>query len=300
MSMLLITGTYRITGDSPDGDTVRFYPDDAAFWCDVPGMHKVKRNEYGGVSIRLDGIDALETHYPGVGDFVHQPLGLGAHAARNELLTWLGFTEVVRDDKEEERVRSSKPGAVPGYILTSGADVYNRCIALVGRGDAPKIDTDPDPARSGTHLNVTVDMLRATANHHLLSLGLAYPTFYKNLPPDLRTDMTATAQQARKDKAPDSVWLNDKTTSGAKIENLESLTDDLVMLPKLFRHLVDYVRVFGPDLGGVPAFLAGSADEYTLPEDRKKRIFGLQHVVQVTDGTLRMTRPIEDLIFAEK
>ncbi|MFJ9610774.1 nuclease [Kitasatospora sp. NPDC101176] len=298
MSMLLITGSYRIVGDRPDGDTVHFVPYDPAFWCDLPGLHRVKRDDNGGVSIRLDGIDALETHYQGVGDFVHQPLGLGAHAARDELLSWLGFSQVVQDD--DEKVTSSTPAAAPGYLLTGGADLFGRCVALLGRGDAPKVGAAAKPARSGSHLDVTVDMLHATANHHLLSLGLVYPTFYANLPEDLRADLTTTAQQARAAKAPHSVWLNDVTTTGAKIENLDSITEDLVLLPKLFRRLADYVRVFGPGLGGLSAFLAGGGDEFTLPEDRKKRVIGLEHVVEVTDGTLRMTRPIEDLVFSEK
>ncbi|GAA4983853.1 hypothetical protein [Kitasatospora paranensis] len=114
--------------------------------------------------------------------------------------------------------------------------------------------------------------------------------------------MTATAQQARTAKTPNSVWLNDVTTTGAKIENLDSITEDLVILPKLFRRLADYVRVFGPDLIGLPAFLAGGGDEFWFTDDpRRKHVIGLQHVVEVTNGsTLRMTRPIEDLVFFEK
>ncbi|MEU8926476.1 nuclease [Kitasatospora sp. NPDC048545] len=300
MSMMLITGSYQVLHDRPDGDTVHFLPQDPGYWCDVPGRNRVDRDEHGGASLRLDAIDALETHYQGVGpDFAHQPLGLGAHAARDELLTWLGFTEVVQDD--QEKVTASTPAAVPGYILTGGADVFHRCVALVGRGAPPNVGDPPKPARSGFRLDVTPDLLHQTVNHHLLSLGLVYPTFYQGLPDALRADLTATAQQARTARAPGSVWLHDVTTTGAKIENLESITEDLVMLPKLFRRLVDYVRLFGPGLGCLPAFLAGGTDEFTLPERPKPPTVGLQHVVEVTDGsTVRMTRPVEDLLFAEK
>ncbi|MFF7995803.1 nuclease [Kitasatospora xanthocidica] len=300
MSMVLITGSYQVFHDRPDGDTVHFLPQDPGFWGDVPGPNPVKRDENGGASLRLDSIDALETHYKGVGpDFAHQPLKLGAHAARDELLKWLGFTRVVQDD--EEKVVVSAPDSVPGYILTGGADPFHRCVALVGRGAPPDVGDPPAPARSGFHLDVTLGMLRATANHHLLSLGLVYPTFYESLPDKLRADLTATAKQARAARAPGSVWQHDVTTSGAKIENLGSLTDDLVMLPKLFRRLVDYVRLFGPDLGCLNAFLAGGAEEFTVPELRKPPTVGLQNVVEVIgDNTVRMTRPVEDLLFTEK
>ncbi|RKT12304.1 hypothetical protein BX285_6274 [Streptomyces sp. 1114.5] len=299
MSMVLITGSYQVLHDRPDGDTVHFLPQDPGFWFELPGRNRVKRDENGGASLRLDAIDALETHYQGVGpDFAHQPLGLGAHAARDELLRWLGFTDVVQDDTE--KVTSSTPASVPGYILSGGADVFQRCVALVGRGTAPSVGTPPKPAKSGFRLDVTVDMLHETANHHLLSLGLVYPTFYQNLPDNLRADLTATAQQARAAKAPGSVWLNDVTTTGAKIENIESITEDLVILPKLFRRLVDYVRLFGPGLGCLPAFLAGATDKFTLP-DHPKPLTGLQNVVEVTNSsTVRMTHPIEEIIFSEK
>ncbi|WP_030058712.1 hypothetical protein [Streptomyces novaecaesareae] len=299
MSMVLITGSYQVLHDRPDGDTVHFLPQDPGFWFEVPGRNRVSRDENGGGSLRLDAIDALETHYKGVGpDFAHQPLGLGAHAARDELLRWLGFTDVVQDDTE--KVTSSTPASVPGYILTGGADLFHRCVALVGRGTAPSVGDPPKPAKSGFRLDVTVDMLHETANHHLLSLGLVYPTFYQNLPDNLRADLTATSKQARAAMAPGSVWLNDVTTSGAKIENIESITEDLVLLPKLFRRLVDYVRLFGPGLGCLPAFLAGGTDEFTLP-DHPKPLTGLQNVVEVTNtSTVRMTHPIEDILFTEK
>ena len=47
-------------------------------------------------SCGFDAIDALETHYGN--PRTHQPLGL-AHAAADELLTWLGFANVVRSTR---------------------------------------------------------------------------------------------------------------------------------------------------------------------------------------------------------
>lgn len=296
MPMLLIEGDYRILNAKPDGDTVRFDPHDAAFWYDIPGTHKIDkthRNSRGGANLRLDAIDALETHYLGTGPHeVHQPLDLGAHAARDELLSWLGFTTV---QHAGEKVTASTPESVPGFILASAIDVHSRCVALAGRG-AP-----PAGKKSGDWITVDVPLLRTTANHHLLALGLAFPTFYANLFPDLRTELTAVSQQAR--SAGLGVWAKDMTTTGAAITGLSSLTDDLVLLPKLFRRLADHLR-FAPDssLDCFPSYLFGGADRFRVLSQgpTAKTLNGLHHVVEVNGGTVRMTHPIEDLVFAEE
>ncbi|MFF4382502.1 nuclease [Kitasatospora sp. NPDC001547] len=292
MTMTLIKGTYQIKDFEPDGDTVHFLPDDITIWSQLPGEHKVKPDDHGGANLRLDGIDALETHFQGVGpDFVHQPLDLGAHAARDALLTWLGFTDV--EQGADEKVTSATPEAVSGFILTSGADTYGRCVAMVGKG-VPIPD-----AASGTALRVDVPMLHQTANHELLSRGLVYPTFYKNLPKELRLDMAATAQRARAEKAPESVWANDVTHSGATIGDLSSLTDQLVIMPKLFRRVADYLRLFGPSLEHLPAFLAGGDDEYFLSEQRNSTK-GLHRIIDVIGDTIKLRPRIEDIVFVEK
>ena len=158
MAMFLIAGSFRITGAQPDGDSIRFTPDDPAKWDLITGPNRVKRNASGAAQLRLDAIDALETHYGT--PRTHQPLGL-AHAAAAELLDWLGFSNVVRG--QDETVTSSSPDTVAGYILTRSADLYGRCIALVGRGAPPQDD--------GSSFFVDVDALRTTANHHLISKG---------------------------------------------------------------------------------------------------------------------------------
>src|SRR3954447_26735021 len=133
MPMLCLAGAFHVLGTQPDGDSVRFRPDDPAAWDDVPGAHAVRRNAAGAAQLRVDAIDALETHYtPPGGHTLHQPLEL-AHAAAAELLSWLGFTGVQRDGETVSAVAADDR---PGFILTRGADLYGRCVALVGRGRA--------------------------------------------------------------------------------------------------------------------------------------------------------------------
>lgn len=65
-------------GASPAGDTVRFYPDDPAVWDTIPGPVPIQIRGPGGASLRLEGIDALETHFDPRfvgGGVLHQPKG---------------------------------------------------------------------------------------------------------------------------------------------------------------------------------------------------------------------------------
>ncbi|MGW7263396.1 nuclease [Streptomyces sp. NPDC054842] len=285
MPMLLIKGMYEVKGSQPDGDTVAFTPDEPAEWDLVGGGRgrAVEHSATGRAKLRLDAIDALETHYGA--NRVHQPLQF-AHAARDELLSWMGFTEV---EREGENVIATAPDAVPGFVLTRGTDVHGRCIALAGRG-AP-------PGDSGREIDVDPVVLRTTLNHHMLAAGLTYPTFYRSLFTSLRAEMATTAEQAR--TAGRGLWPSDVTLSGVKVSGLSSLTDDAVLLPKLFRRLVDYLNLGTLPLTCFPAFLAGVGDRFSILSTGE-RCVGLHRVVETTNGEIvRMTRPPEDLLFED-
>ncbi|MFG2331108.1 nuclease [Streptomyces sp. NPDC048604] len=288
MPMLVIEGTYRIAGARPDGDSVRFHPHDPAHWDLVGGRNRVRRNSAGGAQLRLDGIDALETHYrPPGGAELHQPAPF-AGAAADALIAWLGFTGVLRD--EHGTVDAAEPAAAPGYLFTRGADLHGRCVAIAGRGTAP--------APSGTLLHLGPELLRASANHHQLAEGLAYPTYYTKLFHDLRDELTAAVLAAR--EAGRGLWPADQTVSGAKIDGIVALTDGAVLLPKLFRRLADYLAIGAgdPSLAGFRAFLAQRRDRVLVLS--RGQFTGLDTVVEVADATVRLTRPPEDLVFEER
>lgn len=175
------------------------------------------------MQLRLDAIDALETHYTphGHGGFTrHQPLPL-AHAAADRLLALLGFGDVKRD---RETVTSATPDETPGHILTRFADKYGRPVAFAYAGRSEETDL--------AQVRVTTDTLRESVNHRLLSEGLVYPTFYSKLYPDLRAELTTATQAARAEGH--GVWSGDATTSGATVTGLADLDDHIVILPKLF------------------------------------------------------------------
>ena len=99
-------------GPEPDGDTVKFMPD-------TPGFVEVLPRRSGsppalnarGISVRLEAIDALETHF----EETHQELS-GANAARGRLLDGLGFTNIKYYDDLPNKVESVDQSRLPGYV----------------------------------------------------------------------------------------------------------------------------------------------------------------------------------------
>jgi hypothetical protein len=288
MPLNIIKGSFRILHSEPDGDSLHFVATDPQAFTKLHLPALVHRD--GGVQLRLDAIDALETHYtPRVrGGFLqHQPLGL-AHAAADELLRLLGFTAWQR--QANETISSATPAEVPGYILTRFADKYGRPVSLAYAGHSRHRDLRP--------VRVDVGMLADSANFRLVSAGLVYPTFYSQLYPDLRAALVSATGQAR--AAGTGVWARDVTNTGAKITAMADLRDDLVIMPKLFRRLVDYLALGAGSvsLDGFGAFLATRNDRVIVIPDG--HVTGLDNLVRVDGEVVALDQRPEDLVFMEK
>ncbi|MFD9893220.1 nuclease [Amycolatopsis sp. NPDC059027] len=289
MPMTLIKGTFQIVGASPDGDSVRFYPDDPQA-TKKAGL-KVRLNSRGGMQLRLDAIDALETHYrpQGHGAMLHQPAEL-ADAASARLLALLGFTKAERD--ENGTVTRAVPPKVTGHILTRFADKYGRAVAFAFPGQRPGRSTD----LSDVHLDVKA--LKNSANYQLLAEGLVYPTFYSLLYPDLRQALSDAAVAARGSGS--GVWKHDVTNSGFRLQSRTQLSTDLVILPKLFRRLVDYLSIDesgGVSLAGFSHYLSTRNDRlFTIPDGHATEF---ETLVSVRRQTLQLTVEPERIVFIE-
>ncbi|MEV6977302.1 nuclease [Kitasatospora sp. NPDC093806] len=286
VKMLLVHGQYRIIGTEPDGDTIRFIPTNPLVFKDFQGP-PIEVDKKGEIKVRLQGVDALETHYDSTGPRVRQPAEFGDKAAQ-ELLTFLGFGNVRRSG---QRVVSAEPAQTPGWILTTGGDPFQRCVAFVGTGIPPEGD-------DGALVDVDVDRLRTTANHFLLRTGLVYPGFYKGLFEKFQWELSAVTRQARESNL--GLWPLDATTApgGAVVTGMASLTE-VVILPKLFRRLVDHFNLVEQSLTTFPAYLAGKADAVKILSPDSKQL-SLLPVVQIIDGlAVRMTVQPEDTIFLE-
>jgi endonuclease YncB( thermonuclease family) len=216
---LSLRGELVVVGKSPDGDSIRFRPRQPELIRGLVNGERARASSDGTFQLRLDGIDTPETHY----DALAQPLG---EAARDELLAWVGFTDVrwVSDE-----VSASTPASIPAAIQTGLVDVNGRPVAflLVG-GDLPEDGVDAE-----------VD-LDATANAALLRSGAAYGTFYASTAPELRDAMRALAREAR--TAALGVWPQDASRDFALSSQASIGPEGSLVLPKLFRRCTDYLR----------------------------------------------------------
>ena len=296
MPFTLIRGSYTVLGASPDGDSVRFTPTDPQAWTNARIVARV--NATGGAQLRLDAIDALETHYsPPGGARWHQPAAL-AGAAADRLLELLGFGEVTRSP--DGTVTAADPPTRPGYVLTRFADKYGRPVALAYAGDTGTAGLPGPGAGQADGASVWLDVagLRSSTNYQLLAQGLVYPTFYSQLYFDLRAALAEQAVAAR--EAGLGVWAADQTTRGFPVTSRSQVQDELLVLPKLFRRLADYLTLQAPDdvdLAGFGAFLAARDDRlFTVPDGHATN---LDTLVQVTGQQVTLTVPPEQIVFLE-
>ena len=224
MPLTLIHGEFRVVGASPDGDSIRFYPTNPNVWDDV--RISVRANAHGGVQLRLDAIDALETHYtprPSPHPWRQNP-ELG-DAAATVHLSMLGFNDVTRD--EQEIVTAANPqGVQPGAILTRFADKYGRAVAVVFAEDEQPHGAD------ASSMFLDGEGLKKSVNFRLLEAGLVYPTFYSQFFHDLRDLLADTAGAARAKGR--GIWATDSTNAGFMLQSRDQLTTELIMLPKCF------------------------------------------------------------------
>src|SRR4029453_9164227 len=169
-------------GPEPDGDTIKFLPDTPALVETLPRQSGRPADiNARGISVRLEAIDALETHF----EETHQELA-GANAARDALLAELGFTNVVFFNDLPKKVQSADQDELRGHVLSNGIDANGRLIAFICPGDHP----GPD----GAAVFVDPVLVDQSVNAHLLAAGLVYPAFYATLPAAPRTHLAAGAQ----------------------------------------------------------------------------------------------------------
>ncbi|MFQ5576191.1 MAG: hypothetical protein ACE5G8_04295, partial [Anaerolineae bacterium] len=210
MAYTLIKGVYHIVGYSPDGDSIKFRANNNARWDKIITDHRETFEEKlaaenGVITLRLQGIDALETHYspptlrtpkdlarsnPGALQKPEpgghkQPSKFG-QLATAEFLRLLGVNNVewrsfgkntwisnawIQKRGKEVCVDSKHQDNIPGYIVTDDVEKNGRPIAWVFPGSARERDGSTITA------DRLADRLEQSANYHLLQKGLVYPYF---------------------------------------------------------------------------------------------------------------------------
>lgn len=287
MPFFVIKGTFHVLGTSPNGDSIRFRADDDSKWnllAASPNPPVMLKGPAHAAQLRFEGIDAPETHYqlPNSVYQYHQPLPFGI-AARDRLLAEVGIEGVVWNSPGI--ITQAQDGA-RGYILSRATDKYGRPVAFVYAGDPPLSIAD------GSSLRLDVAHLRESVNYKLAAAGLVYPAYYKGLFPDLRLELTAAIGNAR--QAGIGVWSKDKTNSGVDVIDLGSVTDRHLILPKLFRRIVEYIDG-GGGIEGFDDFLAARQEGVLALS--QGHFTHLDNVVNVEGTTVSLSRPPEDLVF---
>jgi endonuclease YncB( thermonuclease family) len=279
MPFVLIKGTFHVKGYSPDGDSIRFRAEDPANWKKLSGP-PVDQNALGHVQLRMEAIDAPETHYKGF----HQPLK-PARAAGRYLLSSLGIHEVVWD-KTQSIVVSAEDGT-SGFILARTTEGRRRPVAFVFMGETE--------LRDGKEAMLDLRLLRQSINYRLLSGGLAYPMYYNGLFSDLRAGFTQAMSAARSEGR--GLWPLDRTTTGFSALDIRALTEEVVVLPKLFRRIVEYIGNGGKIDDFKEHLLKGCEPLVRLPAVDFTR---LDAVVEVQGDLVKLTEPPENLIFLDR
>ena len=276
MPFKAIEGTFHVTGYSPDGDSLRFKAKHEERWDELEGP-RVKRNGRGHAQLRIEAIDTLETHYKNE----HQPMEFAKEAT--DRLLWALDIRDVKWNESGTRVESAKDGT-SGWILTRGAEKFGRPVSFVFGGDVEFGD--------GEDVFLKSDGLRESVNYRMLDEGLAYPTFYKGLFNDLRAEMAQVAAAARNSER--GLWPKDRTNKGVVVNDLSSITQDNVILPKLFRRLLNHLEN-GGSLGNFLEQLSQHPEDILVIPDTRFTHF--DNVISVDGNKVALKELPEDLVF---
>lgn len=283
MPFVLIKGSFHVIAGSPDGDSIHFDAADTELFKHLDGLVKIRN---GHAQLRVEAIDALETHFtvPGAGGGTfHQPPEW-AGKATDRLLDFVGIRNV-QWNAAHSRIVSADDG-VEGFILTRAADKFGRPISFVyaGSGDRP----------DGSAVMLDLPLLKQSYNYHALAEGLAYPTFYKGLFADLRRELTRVSKDAR--AAQRGLWPDDVTNTGFDATDMAAMQQQVVILPKLFRRIALELSTTGSATGFKQAMIASKEAVLDLID---QNFTHFDTFIDQPAGTvrIRLTRKPEELVF---
>lgn len=273
----IIKGTFHVKGFQPDGDSIRFQADDQtqfdSFKFSTKSAQKATMKQ-----LRLEAIDALETHYEGF----HQPRSFGI-GALEKLLGMLGIGDLQYSLTISTIVNASD--GKPGFIATDGLDGFDRPISLVFPPHVALTD--------GAILTSAELPIEESVNFRMCRDGLVYPTFYTTTDSILVEKMANTSRNAR--EALRGIWVIDHSADFT-IHDLRTVYEDILILPKLFRRLVSYFDTNG-SFDGLPAYMKRNGDKLFLANGTKTTF---DKIVTVEGRRLKLLVAPEDIFFVPK
>jgi endonuclease YncB( thermonuclease family) len=283
--MRWVAGRYTLLNTAPDGDSLHFIPDrPEQLRTEEPGL---RQHTDGGITLRLDGIDALETHYlarGGIGVLRQRPLWAD-HSALS-LLKFLGFTSIHR--RSDERIIDCTPAATYGAIALRRQDRFGRAVCFVFRGQLHLPHAAP--------LELSAEIIQSSANYHQLQQGMAYPTFYQDNSDTVIATLRDCARHAQ--RCARGFWPHDHTHRGFVLHELQALTN-AVILPKLYRRLVDHVSGNGGYIS-LTGFMDSLRARVGLVRLHPQKILvEFVELMEVQQQRLRLLVAPDSILFAE-
>jgi len=271
MEYILIKGHFHVVRYAPDGDSLMFEAQRPHYWERLQTEHREELEESleegeGSLQLRLQGIDALETHYslrpllpprdlwgksfekaqkpkPG---FFRQPADYGDKATE-KLLRHLGVLEVkwasgfgrkwikeisLDQGKGPQTFDEKGKDPIEGYILVNDADRRGRPISWAFPGNTSSRDG------SKWSTDDLLDEIKSSLNYRLLAAGLVYPYFYMTLAAPLRQAMIYGVLNAQRQRM--GLWSEDKTQEGIRLNAFSQLVEKDLIFPYLFRRMAKH------------------------------------------------------------
>ena len=264
MAFRLIKGSFAPRLGIPDGDSVRFIPDDESLLSGLKGRRiRIHTNKGArSVQLRYEGVDTMEK----------QAVKPWSSEATKRNLTLIG------GPGEPKQIDSR------GYILTRRGGKKWRPISFVYAGEA----SEPD----GADVFLDATRVQRSVNYQLLREGHGYPMFYNTLFADLRDVLAEAAGRARNEAK--GVWASDGTETGVGFAGRASLVAMRPVFPKLWCRLSEWARQ-GNTLDGFTDWLAEGDESMEIISSAHDGQF--EDVVETRNGHVWMTEPPENLKF---
>lgn len=280
-----IRGRIVLIGYSPDGDSVRFVPDELATLERLDHADRLEPGaKDGSVQLRLDAIDTPESHYQNQA----QPL---ADEARDTLLAALGFTGLRYDDNGT--VTAATPEHRPAAIAASLVEQNGRPVSLLYAGDTAGSHADADT------VELDDTLVDASANAEQTRNGRAYLTLYTSTPEPVRARFVALARNVDgTTPTPGTVWAADRSSGFTLTTQSDIGPTGALVLPKLFRRATDYLA---DDKKGSKTFVEWIADQGADddPVEYQGRRTTLSALVRQDGDQVSLTASPLDLVFVE-
>ena len=274
----VIAGTFHVKGFQPDGDSIRFQANKPEHWDSFKWENAGEKTK-PKKQLRVEAIDALETHYEGY----HQPRPF-ALAALESLLELLNIKSVIYSLSVTQIVDADDGKA--GFIASASIDPFNRPVSYVFPKSAKLVD--------GAVMDSTTLPVEKSVNFQLAREGLVYPTFYKTTDRIFAEKIRAVVARARSTRR--GIWSIDKT-SDFTIWDARTIQEDIILMPKLFRRLVKFF-IGNSDFGMLQEYMTKQRDNLELWDGTKKK--SLADLMAFNGRRIQMKTPIEDILFNPK